>query len=223
MSISLSDLKAKLKANREAIQALEVDTDQLTWAYVHGYASNPTCVDDALKEIKDYLAAHYPAESITEFIEMCKKNLTMAPIKTRIFRISKYNTRVKYDTVLYEWNGKRVMYVRASGNCDNYYAECDAFNGFRLNDFESTRGEFPSLAWWKTDEPPIPYAINTLVENRIRSSLCRPAPIGFDTCVADIPEAYKLVVALFDLSDGDYHHLLREDKIEDVACVMPYD
>lgn len=220
----MSDLKAKLKANRAAIQALEADTDQLTWAYVHGYASNPTCIDSALKEIKHYLSAHYPAESITEFIDVCKKNLTMAPIKTRIFHISKYNTRVKYDTVLYEWNGKRVMYVRADGNCDNYYAECDAFNGFRLHDFELTREEFHPLAWWKTDEPSIPYAMNTLVENRIRSSLCRPAPpIGFDTVVADIPEAYKLIVALFDLSDGDYHYLLCEDKIKDVDCVIPCD
>lgn len=217
----LMDLKAKIRANTIAIQALEKDKDDLTWAYVHRQASDSAFMDKTMDEIFTYLAKHYNPETIKDFIGLCKENLTMTPVKTTLYRISKYSTRVKYDTVLYEWKGKRVMYVRASCNCDNYYKDCDTFNGFSLDEFEFTRSDFDALAWWKTDTMPTNYTIDTLVEKRIQSSDKRPARIGFDKCVADIPEEYKLIVALFDMSEGNYPYLIGEDKIEDVVCLLP--
>jgi hypothetical protein len=217
----LLELKAKIRANEIAIKALEKDKDDLTWAYVHKQASNLDFIEKTMNEISTYLGKHYDPESVKEFIELCNMNLVMAPIQTHVFRISKYNTRVGYNTVLYQWKGKRIMYIRASSNCDNYYEGCDDFNGFSLRDFEFSHADFPQLAWWKTDELPSNYTIDTLVEKRIKSSSNRPKPIGFDKCVADIPDEYKLIVALFDLSDIGYPYLIGEEKIKDVGCLLP--
>jgi hypothetical protein len=197
------------------------EEDALTWTYVHTQASSPDFITVTLDKIRQYHSDHNFAGSINEFIALCKEHLTMAPIKSRIYRISKYGTRVAYDTVLYEWKGKRIMYVRADENCDHYYKDCQYFNGFSLEELEITHSDFPQIGWWKMEEQPR-LQIGDAIEKCVKSSVGRPACIRFDDHLAGIPDEYKLIVTLFDMCDTRYHYLLGEDLIEDVEACCPH-
>jgi hypothetical protein len=217
---SLDDIRSKLAQNRLARIKLVEEEDTLTWTYVHTQASTPDFISTTLNKVRKYHSEHYTAGSFNEFIALCKDHLTMAPIKSRIYRISKYGTRVAYDTVLYEWNGKRIVYMRADENCDHYYKDCQYFNGFSLEELEISYSDFPQIGWWKMEELPT-CKVKDAIEKCVKSSVRGAARIGLDAHLASIPDEYKLIVTLFDMCDSMYHYLLGEDLIEDVVCLMP--
>lgn len=218
---SLDDIRSKLKQNQLAMLDLENERDELTWAYVHAQASTPEFITKTLEKIETYLADHYSFKSYNKFIALCKEHLTMAPIKGKVYRISKYGTRVSYNTILYEWCGKRITYVRVSENCDHYYEGCDYFNGFHLNDFELTRSEFSPIGWWNMKDKPV-YTIVDTIEKRIKASSKNIKGFSFIEQLNSIQDEYKLIVALFDSCDSIYYYLLDEDLIEDVEAFCPH-
>lgn len=210
---TMAELISQIQANAAIIKKLKETNDELTWKYVHLKASDPVLISKTLDNISKYLGKYY--DSYSEFIELCKSNLTMSPICHYIFRIdSKHNIRIKYDTILYEWNGKRVMYVRASKNWDMYYKDCNYWNGFDFDAFESDDLEF---MWWKTETD---YLLMDHIEHQIELTTHKRPKTSFADHVRGIRDQYKLIAALFDQSDYS-HALLGSGDIPDIYSFLP--
>jgi hypothetical protein len=179
----MSILERRIKENELKIHELKQENEALTWQFVHEKATQKHVIHAEIEKIKQYVEKHYGSDSA--FVELLHKNITMAPMTDSLFRMTKYNTRVSYNTVLYEWNGQRIMYIRADPNSDHYYSECDSFNGFDV-------GEIDTHSWWKTDTEAIPdYNVVLAIEKAITSR-------KFDC--SNVPDMYKILVAIFDLN-----------------------
>ncbi len=210
----MAELISQIRDNAAIIKKLKETNDELTWKYVNRKASDPYLISKTLGNISDYLGKYY--NSYSEFIELCRENLTMTPICQYIFGIdSKRNVRIKYDTILYEWNGKRVMYVRASKNWDMYNKDCNYRNGFDFNAFDDI--EFPCETWWKTETD---FRLMDHIEYQIELTAHKRPKTSFADHVRGIRDQYKLIVALFDQSDYS-HALLGSGDIPDVYSFMP--
>ncbi len=213
-------MESELAAIREAIaradagvRQFQAEKDMHVWNYVKRQASQPEVIHKTLASIHDYLEKYYDnAES--ELFDLCAGHLTMAPITDSIWRMSKYGTRVKYDTVLYEWDGRRIMYVHGCSNSDHWYDDCDDFNGFSLD-----RDGFDAAAsWWNTEISP-PWQILDILDKRI--AIRKGAHGGhFSDQLYGIPDEFKLLVAIFDASDYE-HYLIGEDVLDRVGSLMP--
>jgi hypothetical protein len=210
----MADLISQIQANAAIIKKLKETNDELTWKYVHMKASEPSLISKTLGNISDYLGKYY--DSYSEFIELCKANLTMTPMCQSIFGIdSKRNIRIKYDTILYEWKGKRVMYVRASKNCDMYHKDCNYWNGFNFDAFDDV--EFPCETWWKTETD---FLLMDHIEYQIELTAHKRPKTSFADHVRGIRDQYKLIAALFDQSDYS-HALLGSGYVPDVYSFTP--
>lgn len=204
MSVDNSILE-QINENCKTINALKLETSTLVGQYVKSQATKN--VHEVIDKIKIYLEKHYIVDS--DFIDLLRANITMVPITSRISRITKYNTRVFYDTVLYEWNGKRIMYIRADPNSDNYYKECDDFNGFEIDpsDFDCDERYY---TWWKTDTDVHPeYKVEHAIEKVIKSTRSSSSR-NYNDYIVGIPDMFKIIVVIFDLING-YPYLIGED------------
>jgi hypothetical protein len=211
-----SELISVLRANTIRIKELKDMNDELTWKYVHRKASDPTQIAETLDTISKYLAKYY--DSYSDFIDLCKANLTMVPVYETIFQMSEYHTRIKYDTVLYEWAGKRVMYVRASKNWEHYHKSCDYWNGFSFESFDFDDLQNPSYPWWKTETD---FLLMDHLEHQIELSASkRRSKPSFSEHVRGIRDQYKLLAALFDQSDYS-HSVIGDGKIPGVYRFLP--
>lgn len=200
------EIISQIRDNASIIKKLKETNDEMTWKYVHLGASDPSLISKTLENISDYLGKYY--DSYSEFIELCNANLTMTPMCQSIFGIdSKRNIRIKYDTILYEWKGKRVMYVRASKNCDMYHKDFNYWNGFDFDAFDDI--EFP---WWKTETD---FLLMDHIEYQIELTDHKRPKTSFMDHVRGIRDQYKLIVALFDQSDYS-HALLGSGDVPDV-------
>lgn len=215
----LQSLHDRLMANKTAIAKLKEESDALTWEYVRTGASDRRVIDESIAAIELYLKRHYTA--IPEgFLELLRANITMAPITETLFTISKYGTQIRHNTVLYEWQGKRVMYVRADENCDHYYAGCDFYNGFDLNDDMRADCKLP---WWRTSTElkPKQYGMTMNIEAAVQSTLPKPPeqPKTFPD-LSKIDDAFKILVPIFDLSER-VPYLICEDVLTRYYLVDP--
>ena len=206
----------RIAANLSEINKLRHENEELTWTYVHAHASPPLAIHSAVDGIEKYLRSHY-ASVDAAFIASMRKNFTLCPMTEKLFRITKYNTRMSYDLVLYEWCGERIMYIRADSNNDCYYEGCDSFNGFKLDAAEfDTDGDLRYNTWWKTAALP-EYAMVDKIEKCIKR---RYDGSDFAERCEGIPDKYKPIVAIFDKSER-VHYLICEDILPRAYEFMP--
>lgn len=205
--MSEADIRKRHEENQVKIKELEDQNDLYQQIYFHqiskriayGYA----------KSITEYLQQHY--SDTEEFLKSYHQNITMCPFSAHLVTVSKYDTRIYYDSVWYEWKGSPIAYFAADETSDSFYDECKCWNGLESKRFK------PPFPFWKTEDLPKNSYIETTIQNAIdrtvelrKKNFHKPS---FKDLVRDIPEEYHLIVVLFDKHFGYYHYPIHEELI----------
>jgi hypothetical protein len=167
--------------------------------------------------VKKYDVSQSDADDVLGLI---RDGMTMAPVSQSLYRTAKYGIRVWYDTILFEWQGKRIAYFRINENNESFNDGDRDDNGFHMDkrDVDS----FDNSMWWKTeygsceDKRYLNKLANT-VENMIINSTddtyynCKPkTPTNIIEELRSLLPEMRIIRLLFDMKDG-CHYLIRNN------------
>jgi hypothetical protein len=225
---SENDIIREIRDIKQNMKSLSTRLDELTYDYVKMSAQSTEYIDGIFSTLHRYLTDtyHISESDSAEILHSIREGMTMGPISHTMSRITKYDTRVHYDSILYEWNGKRYMYVRADENSDNYYSGCDSYNGISVNELELE--SFEKYNWWKTDESIKKtvewYNAIDLLERLIKKSKSHNNILDD---LKSLPPELRLFRIMFDMQ-GRLHYLIKDNEsiksvYECVPCAAYYD
>jgi hypothetical protein len=210
---SLPDIASSIRDISSKIAALESERDVLYYEYLKKSVNTEKA--KIVEAIRVYMDAH-GFTNYERFISLASTHLTMAPVGDLLSRNTKYGTVVTYDTVLYEWDNKKVMYVRANANCDNYFMDCDLFNRFAIDEMEYYPIQI-SYGFWKSDKDVVKRYKDD-IERIIKTPHQKKR--DFEEYTSAIPPEYKLIVILFDVMEG-LHYCIREEVVPNAIHHLP--
>lgn len=215
-SAEMITLRGAIRSNKRKISELVAENNVLTTNYILKQLRSADMIAETIDKIGTYLKSQYDS-GFESLLSSCRDHLTAMPVKNQIIRISKYGTRVHYDTVMYEWDGKRVAYVRANQNDDYYYDGCADWNGFTLKEFELSEDEKVEnyVYMWNTET-----AHNWSNVSAIERNVNLQGVRDFSKRLVDVPPEFQLIVALFDKSEY-CHYLISEDVIDSIDFYRP--
>jgi hypothetical protein len=200
------------------IKDLQIKKNDVLYKYIKEKSN--ASIESTIANIGKYLHeanyVHYE-----HFLEECKKHLTMCPISDSVRRETKYGSKVNYDSILYEWDGRRIMYVRADPNSDCYYSGCDEFNTFSNDVISSCYPIIFQYNFWDT-EGAVDFDLQQSIEEIIISNKKnKKIKKNFKTLTSSLPIEFCLIIAAFDLSYCNYHCCIGEEKITNIVHFIP--
>lgn len=232
-------IQNEIKTLHKNINYLNKKLDTLTWKYVQIGAQDIDYINKVFLKLQEYLIKYHnviEADAV-EILQTIRDGLTMGPISNNVSRHSKYDTYVSYDTILYEWKGHKIIYVRADRNSDNYYKEYDDYNGMSIDELELEKSQ--AFNWWKTEYKVSEWKTMDLLEKLIKNSYPYmenttynpyystdiPKPASVISNILDdlkiLPPELHLIRILFDMK-CNFHYLLHDEgSIYNVYQLIP--
>lgn len=211
---AMDSLTTELKAQRDDIKALyqeyyaiEKQIQDKKWSYVHKKMSPKETVNATMDKLGVFLRG-LGVSDYSKFIADCKANLTMAPIYNYL-NVGEGGEVYYTQTILYEWQGKRVSFTRIVDKPLDIFTE--HLGGFTLDGIQGCdlQSEFRGYDWWITELPHTEEdkaLLNTKIEEYAKFALRDHSK--FADYLSAIPEPFRLIFVLF-LMNKERHYVCQ--------------
>lgn len=215
MSSTKEVIQNEIRSIHTEIDTLNKNLDTLTWKYVQIEAQDIDYINKVFLKLQEYLIKYHSVveADAVEILQTIRDGLTMGPIINNVSRLSKYDTHIHYDTILYEWKGQRIMYVRADRNTDNYYIESDSYNGMSMDELELEKSQV--FNWWKSEYNVSEWKTIDLLEKLIKNSYTyientKSSISNIMDDLKTLPPELRLIRIVFDMKCS-FHYLLHDE------------
>lgn len=169
-------------------------------------------INNVISAVQTYIVKTY-GDCDMGVLNILRTGLTMCPMSVPLYRQcdNKRSMQIYYNALLYEWKGRRIMYVRADHTAEGYYDDCDNYNGFMFRIEDRDWLTVPKYSWWSTEgkgyeTEDANYDHECKIETIIkynREHIC--------TAIHTLPPEYWLIPIVFDLARGSLS-LFRSDR-----------
>lgn len=197
---SEDELETQCVEKRTELRRIIKESDAIIYELVKLRAQCREHINNVLSAIQAHITKTY-GDCDASVMNILRAGLTMCPMSVPLYRQcdNKRWVQIYYHGVLYEWKGRRIMYVRADHKAEGYYDDCDGYNGFMYTIEDSDWLTAPKYSWWSTESGRDTYDDNYYHECQIetivkynREHIC--------TAIRTIPHEYWLIPIIFDLS-----------------------
>ena len=214
MSNSFQDEQLReYETNLSLIQKLKLRNDDIQYNYIK--SRTPEIKEEFLNKMSSYLDQEH-FYNYDQFLKDCAEHITWGPVSDIVTHITKYETIVHCDYILYEWDNERILYVRISPGSSYYYKELSQINGFCL---KSIVKELP-FSFIKSSNKHSMLLVDTLEKSiELSDNYKKNMDKNVKIILEELDNKYHLIRMAFDCSSYN-HYCIGEEVISNIIHAL---